>query len=283
MTTTILLLPPELLSQIFSHLNPFDLECVAKTFDHHLYGVAIHLLKPRAAWVQNARRMCAVFCPSGSAHLLPSYPGHINPFKTDWSHCREEIPATHYQRLGLDPANGPYIRTSPPDLRRWMKLDDSFGWLVPLDSRMAREMEPHTGREGHRSVADDWQVDLLAKTAQELGLTLSQGFETFLRNNRLHHRIPSYHAWFFQLSRLVKCPSRIDSGAGGYLLRFHVDQQYCAFDYLYMNPAGNHCVILPRVDVYEALGIENDAIGRDDAEMTPTHTMGPSLRRKTSI
>jgi hypothetical protein len=276
MSAPILALPPELLSQVFSYLNPFDLECVAKTLNRSFYGVAARLLKPHATWLRNARRMCSVFGrQSGGVGLLPSYPGHINTFKWDWSHRRADIPKNCYEWLGLHPAHGPYIRSSPPDLRGWMKLDGSFQWLAALDDETARQMAPHTGMEGQRSVAPDWQIDLVVKAAEELGLTLPQGFEKFVRSFRLHHRIPSFNAWYFRLSKLVKCPPEFDDDAGGYLQRFHCDQQHCAFNYLYMNPAGNHCVLHSSVDVYEALGIEESGIGHDDAVVD--HDVGSNI------
>lgn len=247
-------LPPELLARALTDLNVFDLESVAKTFNKTLYTASYALFKPHTMWVKNARRMCALFSPTttrASRRLLPSFPGHLPQLEPDCSLTREVLSHNDCKTLGLDLKRRPYIRTSPPDLRNWMKLDGTFGWLEPLDDIVAEEMRPHTGMEGERPVAPAWQVDILVNQAHELGLTLPQGFETFLRSDRLHHRIPSYGAWYFRLSKLIKCVPVVDSGAGGYLVRFYCDQQFCAFAYLYMNPSGAHCVLVSAADIYK--------------------------------
>ncbi|PKS08136.1 hypothetical protein jhhlp_005411 [Lomentospora prolificans] len=261
----VLTLPPELLSHVFSYLNAFDLECVAKTFNRQFYKSVIPTLGPLIPWVNNARRMCKVFPPFDTNDLFPSFPDQIPRFHPDWSNRHwNGIEGSTCERLGLDPSRGKYYRSSPPDLRSWMKLDGSFEWLAPLDGSVAGSMRPHTGSEGGRPVAEAWRVDAVVKQAKSLGLTLPVGYETFLRSNILHHRIPSSYAWYFDLSKLIECPPTFDNGAGGYLQRFHCDQQYCAFAYLYMNKSGNHCVLYSDDDVYQELGIQETEVEVDD-------------------
>lgn len=261
-------LPLELLVAILKNLNPFDLLSVAKTFNKCLFREANRLLKPHQAWVRNAQAMTALFSPKtthSTRRICPSYPGHIAPFGDDCVSHREEIARKNYKDLSLDPRRGPYIRCSPPDLISWMKLDGEFEWLEPLDEHMTDTMEVYNGVEGDRPMAEKAQVDILVKHATELGLELPPGFETFLRSDRLHHRFPSYSAWYFELSKIIPCPASVDDGQGGYLCRFHFDQQCCAFAYLYLNSSGNHCVVVSQTDVYACLR-ENAAIVEPNAE-----------------
>ncbi|CAI7605942.1 unnamed protein product [Penicillium manginii] len=263
---SILHLPYELLTCVLGQLSPFDLESVAKTFNKTLYSTSHRLLKPHARWMKNALRISALFPPFAThtnRRLLPSFPGHLEPLNEDWSSTREEMSVRDCRVLGLDLNCLPYIRSSPPDLRSWMKLDGTFGWLEPLGDRVLDDMRPYIGIEGRSPVAPGWQIDLLVKQAGELGLTLPEGFEVFLRSDRLHGHIPSYSAWYFSLSKLVKCPSEFDKGAGGYLVRFHCDQQFCAFSYLYLNPVGNHCVLGSATDIYQDMS--TDEIEAPDA------------------
>lgn len=253
-------LPPEILLKILSILNPFDLENVAKTLNKHLYNAARPTLTVMAPWVASARRLSSMFPVECDPKILPSYPGHIGPFQTGSHHDRVDICPSDYEPLGLGPGAGPYIYSGPPDLH-WMKLDGSFHWLEPLDQETASEMRPHTGVEGDRPLATPRQLELLAKQADYLGVTLPLGFEAFLKSNRLHHRIPSCSAWFFEPSVIVKCPPSIDNGAGGYMLRFHWDQQGCGFAYLYMNTHGDHCVVYSLVDLWMEWNSEIPAEG----------------------
>ncbi|VUC26080.1 unnamed protein product [Clonostachys rosea] len=256
---TILTMPPEVMMNVLERLDPFCLESVAKTLNSHLYYPAIQLLTPRKAWIENARAMCKLFSPRGSRGVLPSYPGYL-PVLADHHLVRDEIPRRDYQGLGLDQDSGPYVRSSPPDFQSWIALDGTFGWLLPLEKEIADEMEPHTGREGTRPVASKPQIEGLVAKAEELGLKLPAGFETFLASDRFHHRIPSYSAWYFKLSKLVKCPSSVDNGDRGYIVRFYWDQQACAFAYLYLSRAGHHCILTSMLDLYEEMELDEEEI-----------------------
>jgi hypothetical protein len=267
---TIIRLPTELLYHILGSLNPFDLESVAKTFNKTLYDSARLLLEPHKAWLANARHMNARFPPLHDSRFMPMYPGHIRPLLAEEA-AHDELPRAKYKPMGLDPNGGPYIRSSPCDLRSYMNLDGTFGWLHALENRIADDQAPHIGREGDKAVADGDEIDSLVKDAERLGLTLPPGFEVFLRSNRLHHRIPSSRAWYFQLSPLLSCPSLVGDGLGGHLVRFHCDQQYCSLAYLYLDTSGHHCVLLSSVDAY-ATYEDDQALadgGGDNGEYNP--------------
>ena len=259
---SILHLPPELLVAVLDYLNPFDLQSVVQTFNKTFYAVGDPLLRPWKAWIHNAQSMAALFPPESThstRRLCPSYPTHVPTFNDDGVSLRDEIARKDQKSLALDPKRGPYIRCSPPDLITWMKLDGTFEWLEPLDEDLAATMAAYNGAEGDGPVALKSQVDTLIKQASDLGLKIPAGFELFLRSDKLHHRFLSYSAWYFRLSKLIKCPANIDDNQGGYLCRFHFDQQGCAFAYLYLSLSGGHCVLLSQTDIYMCLN-EDDEI-----------------------
>ncbi|KAK3191554.1 hypothetical protein K4F52_002369 [Lecanicillium sp. MT-2017a] len=257
MDAPILRLPAEILLQILRNLNPFDLESVVKTYNRAFSSAASSLIKPHQAWMKNARAMCALFETASPRKycrsLIPSFPGHVKQFYPDWSTRRREMADTECYNLGLDRSRGVYIRSSPPDLRSWMRLDGTFGWLPPLGPEMAKTMERYNGLEGSQPMAEGWQVDAVLKQAAIFGLTLPVGFETFCRSSRFHLRFPSYSAWYFRLGKIIDCPAVVDGGAGGYVMRFYIDQQACAFAYLYLSRSGGHCIIFSSFDVYSSL------------------------------
>lgn len=268
-TTTILSLPPEILTQVVSNLNCFDLENVAKTFNQRLYAATVSMLKPQIPWLNNARAMCALFPPFNTKKLLPAFPEHIGPFVPDWSNQRDELEGYLVDKFGLR-SKAPLYRSSPPDLRSWMNLDGTFWWLdAPNGSS--------SDRKEFSSVAEDWQIDVVIAQAKALGLALPVGYETFMRSRHLSYRIPSHNAWYYELGKLVPCPPEIDNGAGGYIQVFHFDQQSCAFAYLYLNKAGNHCVLYSDRELYD------DNFDFDDPAIEATDVDEDTLKRKEKI
>ncbi|KAH7250860.1 hypothetical protein BKA59DRAFT_471355 [Fusarium tricinctum] len=253
--STITELPVNILLLILKYLNPFDLECVAKTFNKTLHNASFRLLAPHKEWISNARHMAGLFQPKKfndhcTRRLLPSFPGHLHPLKTDTT--LEEIPHRDYEAFGLDPESRPYIRSSPAELRTWMKLDGSLAWLQPLEKELQEIVAVHTGHEVDRRLAEDKDIQVLTKQAEDRKLMLPPGFLPFIRSNQFHHRIASTSAWFFRLKKMIPCPPEVDGGEGGYLIRFHCDHQYCAFAYVYLSPnSGHHCVLFSYLDLYE--------------------------------
>lgn len=269
------LLPPEIIREILSNLSPFDLEEIAKTFNRSLHQPAIRLLEPKKEWTKNAKEALAVFPPGTSAsqrQLVSPYPDHVQPLAADWGLSRTEFPKARYKEFGFDPANGPYFRTSPPDLGNLLKLDGSLAWLRPLNENLASTMQVYQD-QGGQPLAQGWQVDILTKQVKDLDLVLPQGFEAFISSKVLHYRMASHFAWYFKLSKLIKCPAVVDGGRGGYIVRFYCDQQYCAFDYLYLSKSGNHCIIRSYHDFYEDLS-DDEIIGEGEAEREEGESVG---------
>jgi hypothetical protein len=257
---TILSSPPEVMALIFANLNPFELETVMKTFNRQLYSIASALYEQDAAWVKNSRVMCARFKLLEVYKSLPSFPGHLPPLSDAPITGLQTLSAKYCAWFGNDPARGPFLHCSPPDFRSWLNMDGNLEWLDPLEEKIENEMRLYNGTEENRSVATSRQIDILVEEVTGLGLHLPSGFEKFLRSDELQYRIPSSSAWFFQLSKLIKVPSEVDRGAGGFMIRFYWDQQGCAFAYLYLDTSGGHCVLVSTIDIYQG----NDEIGNDD-------------------
>lgn len=100
--STIIELPVNILLLVLKYLNPFDLECVAKTFNKALYNASPCLLEPHKEWISNARHMAGLFQPKKlddhcTRRLLPSFPGHLHPLATDTT--LEEIPHRDHEAL----------------------------------------------------------------------------------------------------------------------------------------------------------------------------------------
>ena len=254
MAAGITCLPLEVLQLIFKFLNPFDLESVARTYHRVLYSASSPLLRPHKDWISNARHMTRLFQSQKLKHrtkrLLPSFPGHIKPLETD--DTLQELAKRDYEACGLDPAGGPYLRTSPADLRTWMKLDGSLTWLQPLDKKLRKIMAEYSDSQRGKPLAEHDEAEHLSDQARNQGLVLPSGFVSFTRSTEYQHRLASTSAWFFTLGRMIPCPPKVDNGEGGYLVMFHSDQQGCGFAYLYLSPQnGHHCVLFSFTNLYE--------------------------------
>ncbi|KAH7303501.1 hypothetical protein B0I35DRAFT_446703 [Stachybotrys elegans] len=262
MAAPILSCPTEVLHYIISSLNPFDVEAVAKTFNRTLFNVACPILLRHKPWLDNVRLMTGIFPPRRSGDFLPSFPGHVPVLEPQWSTYDRGIPGTDYtfESLGIRPATQEYVASSPPDLRSWMQLDGSFDWLKPLDERMQDMWEEYVGPFGESAPGADDVVNGIMEMAKKLDLVLPDGFETFMKSKELHYRIPSCMSWYFELAPIAKAPKALDGGAGGYVVKFHIDQQSFAYSYIYLHPSGGHCVFVSRVDWCE----------EPDADLSPS-------------
>jgi len=113
-----------------------------------------------------------------------------------------------------------------------------FQWLPELDSS-ARSIV-----DIHKQIPDDVLAlkmpDLLASTRQ-LSLQLPDTFVKFMSSPGLRDQIPSCTACYFDLpEKIVESPLR----DGGYVIRFLNDQQDVLFWSLYVQPSGEHCVLV---------------------------------------
>jgi hypothetical protein len=118
-------------------------------------------------------------------------------------------------------------------------LSGTLQWLNPLDEDIDHEMQPYR----HQEDEEFWSESLhrLAASAQRLGLRLPEPFVRFMASQELRDRIPSCTACYFDLpEKIVHCPGTED----GYVFRFLNDQQFVLLWYLYLNPRGEHCVLV---------------------------------------
>jgi hypothetical protein len=118
--------------------------------------------------------------------------------------------------------------------------DPTFAWLTASPAH----------QDGVRLHEDSDPVDepLAARVveARAAGLSVPPSFVSFMTQPRLHSRIPSCTACYFDLgARLVSLP---DHAGPERLLRFMNDQQACYLWYLLLEPGGAHrvAVAMPR-------------------------------------
>lgn len=146
-----------------------------------------------------------------------------------------------------------------------MLFKGDFGWLTKLTPDLAEAMNAY--KQVEAGSLQDKHHHLLA-SAQETGVTLPASFVKFMQAPGLQDQIPSSTACYFDLSdHLLSNPT----GEAGYLVRFMNDQQDLLFWYLYLNPAGDHCVLVSSAgfDSEEAVNFPPDTIGRSVAFCAP--------------
>ena len=106
----------------------------------------------------------------------------------------------------------------------WLPTDVA---RVPHTSANAAEIHSH--------------LPAIIAEAEARGVTLPTAFLTFIGDPAAHKRIPSCTACYFELpAHLTPSPF----GDGGYLLRFLNDQQWVLLWHLYLQPHGEHCVVV---------------------------------------
>ena len=113
-----------------------------------------------------------------------------------------------------------------------------FQWLEPLDEDIDRKMQRYRTPKEEALWTND--IDQLAHTARQLGLSLPESFTRFMASPELQDRVPSCtDCHFFLPETIVPCPGSQD----GYLVRFLDDQQFVLLWYLYLTRQGKHCVL----------------------------------------
>ena len=114
-----------------------------------------------------------------------------------------------------------------------------FQWLAELDAAHRTQQEIYDQDDTpHEQLAP--RLEQLRAHAGQLGLSLPESFLKFMRSGALQDQIPSCTACYFKLGdQIVKSPA----GDKGFFLRFLNDQQDCILWYLYLTPAGGHCVV----------------------------------------
>jgi hypothetical protein len=154
----------------------------------------------------------------------------------------DEMPHTPFERgwwsidlRGYRPCDGTYCLFPYESLPPIAVPDESFSWLEPLGASMDQRMEIYRNPPGARG-----KLDEIVSAASTLGLTLPDAFLRLMASTELQDRIPSCTACTFQLGdQILPCPGSPD----GYILSFLHDQQDCVIWYLYLTPAGEHCVL----------------------------------------
>jgi hypothetical protein len=111
-------------------------------------------------------------------------------------------------------------------------LREDFQWLRnAVRDVISAEHEPESWKS---------QFNQIVTSASACGLSLPETFKTFMSSYELRGRIRSSTDCFFELpDRIVEFPP----GDNKYLIKFLSDSQGCLFWYLYLDEAGEHCVV----------------------------------------
>jgi hypothetical protein len=115
----------------------------------------------------------------------------------------------------------------------------SLDWLHPLEKDIDHEMQEYRHAEEEGICME--RLNQLLASAQQLGLSLPEPFVRLMASQELQDRIPSCTACYFDIpEKIVPCPG----SENGYVIRFLNDQQFVLLWYLYLNPQGEHCVLV---------------------------------------
>ncbi|HET9109398.1 MAG TPA: hypothetical protein VFN78_01110 [Ktedonobacterales bacterium] len=166
----------------------------------------------------------------------------ILPFKTGWWAAD----------LGeYRPCDGTYCFYPYETLPPLPPLDGSLAWLGALPEDVDRQMEPHRNAPDARG-----PLAHIREEADRLGLVLPGAFLRLMGSTELQDRIPSCTACYFQLSdHIAPCPD----SENGYIVRFLNDQQDVLAWYLYLTPAGEHCVLVSPYELDSAGDVTRSA------------------------
>jgi len=152
------------------------------------------------------------------------------------------------------PCDGTYCFYPFESLPPLPEPDETLGWLGPLDDATDRMMGVHRNAPEARG-----RVGEIAAQARARGLALPESFIRLMGAPALQDRIPSCTACTFALpEQIVRCPASED----GYIVRFLNDQQDVLLWYLYLTPAGEHCVLV------SPIGLDDIAAEMPDAALT---------------
>jgi hypothetical protein len=171
-------------------------------------------------------------------------------------------------------------------LTYWLFAYEQLPPLPPPDPtfRFLGASEVTTGSNPDFDASRAWvhrQLATLTDAAARLGLTLPEGFVSFMCSPELQVRLRSGGGFGFMLSsQVVPCPG-FD---GGYLVGFLCDQQECVIWCLCLTRDGQSCVVAVPSEVFDAMtdsrrdallgmlepeeieGVEELASGRDERD-----------------
>jgi hypothetical protein len=157
------------------------------------------------------------------------------------------------------PCDGTYCFFPYESLPPIPEPDSTLSWLMPLGETVDRQMQVHRNPPEARGKLGEIVAD-----AGKLGLTLPDAFLRLMGSAELQDRIPSCTACTFALGdRILPCPG----SEGGYIVSFLRDQQDCVLWYLYLTPAGEHCVLAFPGDLESFMDDADDAAAGQDADM----------------
>lgn len=137
----------------------------------------------------------------------------------------------------------PYEDLPPLDMSIFQ---GELGWLTGLENELWEIMAPlrPAPDEKAQTLAN---LDRLIAEAEGRNIALPEVFLRFMGSPELQAAIPSSTACFFSLpERIAPSPA----GDDGHLIRFLCDQQGVLTWYLYLDPAGDHSVVVSPLWLY---------------------------------
>jgi hypothetical protein len=181
----ILRLANELLLQIISYLQAFEIERLARTFNRRLTDACLPHLQGRIAGARNRRLMMHSF---EVKDYKAFYDSDINELFHSW------FAAMH--------------TFSPPPTDAFANFDHfdlrgDFSWMYPTQSEELRTMFHPLLFTQNPPIATAKQIDELVSAASALGVSLPPCFRRFMIDEELHNRFP-YMDRNFTTSPFVK-------------------------------------------------------------------------------
>ncbi len=115
-------------------------------------------------------------------------------------------------------------------------LDDAFSWLE------GEPVEERNLAENTCAFESEFSLAEIAQVLDQSSIQLPALFVTFAESVSLHRRIRSCTDCYLQLPDY---PAKVHAGDDyGFLINFLSDSQWCLHWYLYLNPAGEHLVLV---------------------------------------
>jgi hypothetical protein len=169
-------LPDELLTHIISFLRSHDIDCLARTLNTRITPICLSFLNDWLAYMRNERRMVTSFGSPRTFDQDDIFEEMFNRRQTELGSLSfsapPEEPVTRLRALGYLNLNG--------DLR-WLQKHDiysDYDWGRTHGALPAKSLT------------------LFENTCKQLGLTLPNGFATFITNEDFHDwLVPAAASW----------------------------------------------------------------------------------------
>lgn len=118
------------------------------------------------------------------------------------------------------------------------ELDDEFGWLLAQPIRVSSFEDEEDEDFDHGSAPVEEKLEAIMA---EVPVTLPAAFIHFMRTRELRQRIRSCTDCYWSVADWATPTTGVEDG---FLIHYLSDSQGCLHWYLYLDPRGNHCVVV---------------------------------------